>query len=299
MIPIKSSMPSHAQLFAEECTRVSDNPFRQEEMLVLVFLVHALVIDNERQRERERTVTARLMVFLDDGGVMNDNSTRALQWQRLVSEFFVPLLGGPAEAWTHANRVVADRLFEPVAWRRRVQAAPDYGSFESAYQVEWLQGMCELVGVGTPPEEECLRLARRAAAFITCRVQAAFPGAVDTIRTLHRQGYTLHTASGESSLDLAGYLQAMGVRECFGRLYGPDLIETLKEGPEYYERLFADLGIAPTDALVVDDSPRAIEWATQVGARTVLVGNSSLPRTGTTVHIGSLVELPAMLQRLD
>jgi HAD superfamily hydrolase (TIGR01509 family) len=299
MIPIKSSMPSHAQLFAEECTRVSDNPSRQEEMLVLVFLVHSLDIDNEQQRERERTVTVRLMVFLDDCGVMNDNSTRALQWQRLVSEFFVPLLGGPAEAWTHANRVVADRLFEPVAWRRRVQAAPDYGSFERAYQVEWLQGMCELVGVGTPPEEECLRLARRAAAFITCRVQAAFPGAVDTIRTLHRQGYTLHTASGESSLDLVGYLQAMGVRECFGRLYGPDLIETLKEGPEYYERLFADLGIAPTDALVVDDSPRAIEWATQVGARAVLVGNSSLPRTGTTVHIGSLVELPAMLQRLD
>jgi HAD superfamily hydrolase (TIGR01509 family) len=278
---------------------VSDNPSRQEEMLVLVFLVHSLVIDNEQQRERERTVTARLMVLLDDGGVMNDNSTRALQWQRLVSEFFVPLLGGPAEAWTHANRVVADRLFEPVAWRRRVQAAPDYGSFERAYQVEWLGGMCELVGVGTPPEEECLRLARRAAAFITCRVQAAFPGAVDTIRTLHRQGYTLHMASGESSLDLVGYLQAVGVRECFGRLYGPDLIETLKEGPEYYERLFADLGIAPTDALVVDDSPRAIEWATQVGARTVLVGNSSLPRTGKTVHIGSLVELPAMLQRLD
>jgi HAD superfamily hydrolase (TIGR01509 family) len=298
MIPIKSPMPSRAQLFAEEFTRVSDNPSRQEEMPVLLFLGRSLVIDTVRQRERERTVTARLMVFLDDGGVMNDNSTRASQWQRLVSEFFVPLLGGPAEAWSRANWVVADRLFEPVAWRRRVRAAPDYKSFECAYQVEWLQGMCELVGVGTPPEEECLRLARRAAAFITCRVQAAFPGAVDTIRTLHRQGYTLHTASGESSLDLAGYLQAMGVRDCFGRLYGPDLIATLKEGPEYYERMFADLGIAPADALVVDDSPRAIAWATQVGAHAVLVRDSSLPRTGTTVHIESLVELPAMLQRL-
>jgi HAD superfamily hydrolase (TIGR01509 family) len=266
-------------------------------MPVLLFLVRSLVIDNEQQRERERTVTARLMVFLDDGGVMNDNSTRALQWQRLVSEFFVPLLGGSADAWTRANRVVADRLFEPDAWRSRVQAAPDYGSFERAYQVEWLQGMCELVEVGTPPEEDCLRLARRAAAFITCRVQAAFPGVVDTIRSLHRQGYTLHTASGESSLDLAGYLQAMGVRKCFDRLYGSDLIATLKEGPEYYERMFADLGLAPADALVVDDSPRAIEWATRVGARAVLVGDSSLPQTGTTVHIESLVELPAMLQR--
>ena len=244
-------------------------------------------------------MTARLMVFLDDGGVMNDNGTRASQWQRLVSEFFVPLLSGTAEAWSHANRVVADRLFEPGAWRRRVQAAPDYRSFDRAYQVEWLQGICELVGVGTPPEEECLRLARRGAAFITRRIQAAFPGVVDTIRMLHRQGYALHTASGGSSLDLAGYLQAMGVRDCFGRLYGPDLIETLKEGPEYYERIFADLGIEAAEALVVDDSPRAIEWAMQVGARTVLVGDSSFPQTGTTLHIGCLIELPAMLQQLD
>jgi HAD superfamily hydrolase (TIGR01509 family) len=194
-------------------------------------------------------VTARPIIFLDDGGVMNDNNARALQWQRLVGEYFVPLLGGSPEAWSRANRVVTDRLFEPDAWRRRVQAA--------------------------------------------------LPGVGDTIRALCRQGYMLHTASGESSLDLEGYLQAMGVRDCFGRLYGPDLIDTLKEGPEYYDRIFADLGIAAAEALVVDDSPRATRWATQVGARAALVGDSPLPQTGTTVHIGSLVELPATLQRLD
>src|SRR6266568_7009169 len=124
---------------------------RQEETPVLSFLVRSLTIDNVRQRERERTVSARLMVFLDDGGVMNDNRRRALQWQRLVSEYFVPLLGGSPEAWSRANRVVADRLFEPDAWRRRVHAAPDYRSFDRDYQVDWLRGMCELVGIETPP----------------------------------------------------------------------------------------------------------------------------------------------------
>src|SRR3989442_282795 len=124
---------------------------------------------------------------------MNDNNVRALQWQRLVGEYFVPLLGGSPEPWSPAKGV----------------------------------------------------------------------------------GYWL------------------------GRLYGPDLIDTLKVGPEYYERIFADLGIAAAEALVVDDSPRATRWATQVGARAALVGDSPLPQTGTTVHIGSLVELPATLQRLD
>ena len=244
-------------------------------------------------------MAARLIIFLDDGGVMNDNNMRALQWQRLVGEYFVPLLGGSPEAWSRANGVVAGRLLSPAAWRRRVRAALDYRSFDRAYQVDWLRGMCELVGIETPPNEEGLCLARRAAAFITRRVHAAFPGVVETIRTLHRQGHPLHTASGEPSLDLAGYLQAMGVRDCFGRLYGPDLIENLKEGPEYYKRIFADLGIAAAGALVVDDSLRAIAWAMQVGARTVLVGDSSLPQRRTTLHIGSLVELPALLRRLD
>ena len=137
---------------------------------------------------------------------MNDNNVRALLWQRFVGEYFVPLLGGSPEAWSRANRVVTDRLFEPDAWRRRVQAAADYRSFDRDYQVEWLGGMCELVGFETPPDEECLYLARHAAAFITRRVQAAFPGVGDTIRALRRQGYMLHTASGESSLDLEGYL---------------------------------------------------------------------------------------------
>jgi hypothetical protein len=128
---------------------------------VLSFLVRSLTINNMRQRERERRVTARLMVFLDDGGVMNDNGTRALQWQHLVSEFFVPLLGGSAGAWSHANRVVADCLFEPDAWRRRVQAAADYRSFDRAYQVEWLRGMCAL-GLCCKKEADLLKLAKRA-----------------------------------------------------------------------------------------------------------------------------------------
>ncbi len=244
-------------------------------------------------------MTAQLIIFLDDGGVMNDNNMCALQWQWLVGEYFVPLLGGSPEAWSRANRLVAGRLFALDAWRRRVRAASDYQSFDRDYQVDWLRSMCELMGIETPPDEECLPLARRAAAFITRRVRAAFPGVVETIRTLHHQGYPLHTASGKSSPDLEGYLHAMGVRDCFGRLYGPDLIETLKEGPEYYERIFADLGITAAEALVVDDSPHAIEWATQVGASTVLLGGSSRPRTGATVHIGSLVELPTMYATPD
>ena len=133
--------------------------------------------------------------------------------------------------------------------------------------------------------------------WITPRIQATLPGAVKAIRLMHHQGYTLHTASGSCLLELAGYFEGLGVRRCFGRLYGADLINTFKEGPEYYARIFADAGVQPVEALVVDDSADATRWAAQLGARTVLIGPSPRPETGTTPRIESLAELPAFLRQ--
>lgn len=105
-------------------------------------------------------------------------------------------------------------------------------------------------------------------------------------------GNHLHTTSGACSTEVAGYLEGMEVRHCFGRLYGADMINTFKEGPEYYKRIFTDVGILPTEALVVDDCPHAIAWAAQTGARTVLISTSSSPENSVTLRIGSLAELP-------
>jgi HAD superfamily hydrolase (TIGR01509 family) len=159
--------------------------------------------------------------------------------------------------------------------------------------------MCELLDLPTPPEEECLDLAYRALRWITRHIQAALPGAVETLRLLHHQGYALHTASGSSSLEMAGYSEGMSVRRCFGRLYGTDLVNTFKEGPEYYARLFADAGVQPVEALVFDDSTDALDWSAQLGARTVLIGSSPHPETGTTPRLESLVELPAFLRQWE
>lgn len=52
-------------------------------------------------------------IFLDDGGVINDNSLRAPQWQMLVGEFFAPRLGGSQPAWAEANRAIFGDVF---AW---------------------------------------------------------------------------------------------------------------------------------------------------------------------------------------
>jgi HAD superfamily hydrolase (TIGR01509 family) len=238
-----------------------------------------------------------LVVFLDDGGVMNDNERRAPQWRQLVGEYFAPRLGGAPAAWAEANYTMTTSLFAADAWLARLAAAPSYAAFRRAYWLDWLGEMCALVGVPAPSEAECLALAQAAEGWIIGRVQSAFPGAAVAIRALYEGGYALHTASGESSSELAGYLVGMGVRECFGRLYGPDLLDCFKTGPDYYARLLADAGVAPANALVVDDSPQALAWAAKAGARTVLVGGAAPTRDGQTEQIDSLAKLPALLHQ--
>lgn len=241
----------------------------------------------------------RPVLFLDDGGVMNDNQLRGEQWQRLVAAFFAPRLGGAPEAWAEANRIVMSRILEPAAWQARLQSVSDYRSFDYQYQIDWLNWMCELVNVPIPDEEQCYQLGLEATAAIIPRVRSAFPGAADAIRILHERGYTLNTASGESSTDLRDYLEGMEVRDCFQRLYGPDLIDTFKSGPAYYERIFADCGVDPASALVVDDSPQALGWARQVGAQTILVGAAPAAEEDAVTRIASLAHLPALIHRFD
>jgi hypothetical protein len=176
---------------------------------------------------------AQPIIFLDDGGVMNDNRVRGPQWQLLVGEYFPAILGGAPEAWAAANRTYMEGMFDPAQWEARLQAFIDYHSWDAAYQLDWINGMCEIVGVPAPPAETAIELAHQASAHTIARVRSAMPGAIDAILALHAAGHTLHTASGESSRELDGYLQGMDVRHCFGRLYGPDLINLHKTGPAY------------------------------------------------------------------
>ena len=240
---------------------------------------------------------SRLVLFIDDGGVMNDNERRSLQWQRLVGEFFAPRLGGTPEAWAAANYAVMMRMLETAAWQARMEAVPDYAEVDRLYLRDWLQGMCEIVGVPAPPEEEGLALARQITAAIPPQIDSAYPGAVDAIRALHARGHRLHTASGESSADLEGYLTGMGVRDCFGTLYGTDVVSTLKMGTQFYTRIFAHAGIAPEQALVADDSPLAVAWVAQVGAQAVLVRAAGEAGSWTGPRIDRLADLPDWLAR--
>jgi phosphoglycolate phosphatase-like HAD superfamily hydrolase len=238
----------------------------------------------------------RMKLFIDDGGVMNDNARRGPQFARLVGKYMPPRLGGSPEAWAVANTEAATGLFERHFAHFGAHPYASWHAFWDGYEFEWLAGMCAKVGVAAPEDPVAFRrLARECNAYVTRRVRSALSGSVGAIRSLHRADFTLLTASGEASWELDGYLTAMGVRGYFdGHLYGPDQVDTAKFSPAYYERIFAHCAVNPADALVVDDNEQALNWAAELGAHTVLC-NPSAPGNRRHGHIKSLAALPSIL----
>ena len=229
------------------------------------------------------------VVFLDDGGVLNDNERRAPEWRRLLGEYFSPRLGGTPEAWGEANSAVFDGIWRD--WQRVLQGGEHVGpGWWPDQNARWLIGMCERVGVALPDDVEGTVKAshRHVMAHIAC----AYADAAPAMRAMHASGIVLHLASGGQSYELEAYMRRMGVWDLIGRPYGADLIGVNKIGPRYYERIIEDSGVVPHAAIVVDSDAGPLEWADAVGFRTVHVDRLGIGSRFTRItSLGQLLPL--------
>ena len=208
-------------------------------------------------------------IFIDDGGVLNDNSRRAPEWVRLIAEFMPPRMGGTGNQWAKANREV----FPPL-WKRIVACMDEFSThqeFMHFYATNWFADACTHVGVQSPPDDEAVLLYKEFAVYVAERADCGIEGAADAVLALKRAGYTLNMSSGTPSWELSAILNKMGIKDAFSTLYGPDLIDYVKYGPAFYEKLFADAGVSPDSALVVDSDEECCDWALAAGANAVQI----------------------------
>jgi FMN phosphatase YigB (HAD superfamily) len=236
-------------------------------------------------------------IFLDDGGVINDNTRRAPQWRRLVGEFFAPRLGGSESDWAAANESEFPGIFERfiariAAWD---DSTSDYKQEIEINNIDWLRSMCGAMRIEAPPDDpSCLALAQEATGYIMRRVRADFPGAIETVRWLADR-FPVRTASNGASFELLQIYEPLGVESCFQTLYGPDLVGQPKTGRRFYDRIFEHAGVDPVTALVLDDNPNCVAWAREAGARALLAGDADDP--DGLKSISALRDLPALLVR--
>ena len=78
-------------------------------------------------------------IFFDDGGVMNDNSRRGPQWERLVGDYFSDRFGGTPSMWGEANqRYVVGVLSKFENWNG-LYGSVDYPTYIRMFIDGWVE----------------------------------------------------------------------------------------------------------------------------------------------------------------
>jgi HAD superfamily hydrolase (TIGR01509 family) len=218
-------------------------------------------------------VSPTRVLFVDKGGVLIDNAgDLGPQWRRLIGEFLAPRLGGTPQSWGEANVPAFERQLE--RWRAAMAGGgpADIRGFFANDARLWLLDMCDANGVARPSAKDSERIARETSSYVRAHLDIRAPArTLELLRELRVRGVVLHTASGDAHDDLVEYLERIGARDLFDRIYGSDVVNTWKFGPEYYRAILNDSRVDPALAAVVDDSPKALAWARECGLHGFLV----------------------------
>ena len=136
----------------------------------------------------------------------------------------------------------------------------------------WFLDMCDAMGFARPPDDEAARLGADTVSYVRAHLDIRPPRrGLAALRAIRDRGLVLHVASGDAHEDFIEFLMRIGARDLFERVYGSDLVNTWKFGSDYYHAILSDSGVDPAHAAVVDDSAKALSWASECGLRGFLV----------------------------
>ncbi|MHA2306905.1 MAG: HAD family hydrolase [Candidatus Hodarchaeales archaeon] len=200
---------------------------------------------------------------------MSDNTRKGEQWKDLIVRYFVPRYGGIADEWGEANHRAVKLLMEKIEELINKKSDLEFKKYQSYEDETWINVMFDSLGIEKPPKNKYSKIYREVEEWITPQIKANIKGIIEIIKQLNSEGYTLHTASGETSWVLKNYLAGMGILDCFTKLYGPDLVGMMKGGAEYYRRIFSHAQVPPSSVIVIDDNPKLLQLVEQQGAYTI------------------------------
>jgi HAD superfamily hydrolase (TIGR01509 family) len=138
---------------------------------------------------------------------------------------------------------------------------------------------------GLPPDPEGQKAvlatwhARKTAIYTEMVASGALPGRPGVRRVIRDAldaGWTLAVASTSAEASVRAVLDHVAGEEQaarFAQVLAGDVVPRKKPAPDIYELALERLGVAPSDALVVEDSRNGLEAATGAGLRCVITVN--------------------------
>jgi HAD superfamily hydrolase (TIGR01509 family) len=157
--------------------------------------------------------------------------------------------------------------------------------------------------LGRPLSQEVLdgRVGRRTEMVLA---QQVLPGILQHIDDATALGLKLGVASSSTRDWVAGHLERLGILGRFDCVRCRDDVNRAKPAPDLYLAVLDWLGVSPSEAVAIEDSPNGVIAAKQAGMLCVAIPNSitaTLDLSQADLVLRSLSDVPLreLLQRLD
>jgi phosphoglycolate phosphatase-like HAD superfamily hydrolase len=214
-------------------------------------------------------VAGRFQLFFDFDDTLSDFRTLGVQYIENLAVLLSSEMGGPRDTWRAAIPPALQASVDRYLAEFQVRPLAGYNAWLDAEREQVIRDVFLRMGIDGPTGAA----ARELAVMLQDRglrgCNALFEQADPTLRDLSRAGFPLHFASSQESAYLRAAMTGAPSFHHFREFFGPDLIDCAKEGPEYYERVFKAVGIEPNQAVVIDDQPVCLQWASELGARVI------------------------------
>ncbi len=208
-----------------------------------------------------------MIILLDFDDTLSEYTVFYKQYTQVLGGILRKSFGGEQEVWAHSAQLMLVAI--EADYMSRFLHNPLAGYCAWLKHSRHLAAQILFEGAEMEAPANAVQYLKRAHAKALSQCSALFAGMEVAIHRLADAGIALYTASGNESRHLHAALQNTSLLNCFQRLYGPDLIDCAKEGPEYYTLICKDLHISPNMALVVDNAPEALGWAAEAGLNTL------------------------------
>lgn len=149
--------------------------------------------------------------------------------------------------------------------------------------------------IGQELDRQDLRLKRHDREMVLVSGQPILPGVESYLRFAQENKMKLGIASSSDRNWVEGNLGRLGLLKYFDVIHTSDDVERTKPDPSLYRLALKSLGLAPTEAIVLEDSPNGVKAAREAGIFTVAVPNAltaSLDLSLADLVLESLDALP-------